>query len=308
MTATTPLLADYDTGSFYDEMFSASGQLRPHYQRLHDYLNTLTPETLADRRRIAEAAFLNQGITFTVYGQEDGLERIFPFDVIPRIIPHAEWERLECGLAQRITALNLFLHDIYHEQHIIRNKRIPAELVFSSQHFRREMMHIDVPRDTYIHIVGSDIVRGADGEYTVLEDNLRSPSGVSYMLENRQAMKRTFADLFAGYGVLPIEHYAAGLAQHAALDRAARLFGCRPWCCSHRAFTTRPISSTPFWRGRWASRLWKAAIWWRIDNKIYTRTTRGLKLVDVIYRRIDDAFLRSAGVPPRQRAGRAPGC
>jgi len=127
MTATTALLAGYDVGPFYDENISSPGQLRPHYQRLHDYLNTLTPDTLADRRRIAEAAFLNQGITFTVYGQDDGLERIFPFDVVPRIIPHAEWERLERGLVQRITALFLFLHDIYHEQHIIRNKRIPAE-------------------------------------------------------------------------------------------------------------------------------------------------------------------------------------
>ena len=147
MSATT-LIDQYDVGPFYDEMFAAPGQLRPHYRRLHDYLSTLTPEALAERRRIADAAFLNQGITFTVYGQEDGLERIFPFDVVPRIIPHAEWERLDRGLAQRITALNLFLHDIYHEQHIIRNKRIPAELVFSSQHFRHEMMHVDVPRDT----------------------------------------------------------------------------------------------------------------------------------------------------------------
>ncbi len=191
------LIDQYDAGTFYDEMFAAPGEVRPHYRRLCEYLRTLTPEALADRRRIADAAFLNQGITFTVYGQEDGIERIFPFDVVPRIIPHFEWERLERGLVQRITALNLFLHDIYHEQYIIRDKRIPAELVFSSQHFRREMMHLDVPRDTYIHIVGSDM-------------------GIE-IVEGR--------DLVAHH------------------------------------------------------------------NKIYTRTTRGLKLVDVIYRRIDDGFL-----------------
>jgi uncharacterized circularly permuted ATP-grasp superfamily protein len=290
MTATTALLANYDTGSFYDEMFAAPGQLRPHYQQLHDYLSTLTPDTLADRRRIAEAAFLNQGITFTVYGQEDGLERIFPFDVIPRIIPHAEWERLERGLVQRITALNLFLHDIYHEQHIIRNKRIPAELVFSSQHFCHEMMHVDVPRDTYVHIVGSDIVRGADGEYTILEDNLRSPSGVSYMLENRQVMKRTFADLFAGYGVLPIEHYAQDLlntlrsiAPHGYSDATVVLL-------------TPGIHNSAYFEHTFLARQMGIEIVEGRDlvahhNKIYTRTTRGLKLVDVIYRRINDAFV-----------------
>ena len=239
---------------------------------------------------IAAAAFLNQGITFTVYGQEDGLERIFPFDVIPRIIPHPEWERLERGLVQRITALNLFLHDIYHEQYIIRDKRIPAELVFSSQHFRREMMQVAVPRETYVHIVGSDIVRGADDEYYVLEDNLRSPSGVSYMLENRQVMKRTFADLFAGYGVLPIEHYAQDLlntlrsiAPHGYSDATVVLL-------------TPGIHNSAYFEHTFLARQMGIEIVEGRDlvahhNKIYTRTTRGLKLVDVIYRRIDDVFV-----------------
>ena len=289
MTATA-LIDQYEIGPFYDEMFSAPGELRSHYRRLYDYLNTLTPEALAERRRIADTAFLNQGITFTVYGQEDGLERIFPFDVVPRLIPQAEWTLLERGLAQRITALNLILHDIYHEQLIIRDKRIPAELVFSSKHFCHAMMHIDVPRDLYVHVVGSDIVRDADGAYYVLEDNLRSPSGVSYMLENRQVMKRTFADLFAGYGVQPIEHYPQELlstlrsiAPHGYSDATVVLL-------------TPGIYNSAYFEHTFLARQMGIEIVEGRDlvahhNKIYTRTTRGLKLVDVIYRRIDDDFL-----------------
>lgn len=174
---------------------------------LRDHLQTMTAEMFAERRRVADAAFLYQGITFTVYGEEQGLERIFPFDLVPRIIPRAEWDLIERGLIQRVTALNLFLHDIYHDQRILREKRIPAELVFSSRNFCREMLGLQVSKQRYVHIVGTDIVRGGDGEYYVLEDNLRSPSGVSYMLENRQVMKRTFADLFGRYDVMPIEHY-----------------------------------------------------------------------------------------------------
>jgi len=197
----------YDPASFYDEMFASPGEPRGHYRVLRDQLQTMTAETFAERRRVADAAFLYQGITFTVYGEDQGIERIFPFDLVPRIIPRAEWDHLEQGLTQRVMALNLFLHDIYHDQHILREKIIPSELVFSSRHFRREMMGINVPKDRYVHIVGTDIVRSDDGDYYVLEDNLRSPSGVSYMLENRQVMKRTFADLFWRYDVLPIEHY-----------------------------------------------------------------------------------------------------
>src|SRR5262245_6871341 len=196
----------YDPSPFYDEMFSSPGGPRPHYEVLRDHLKTMTAEMFAERRRVADAAFLYQGITFTVYGQEQGIERIFPFDLVPRVIPRTEWDHIERGLIQRVTALNLFLHDIYHDQRILREKCIPAELVFSSRHFRREMVGLEVSKKRYVHIVGTDIVRGADGEYYVLEDNLRSPSGVSYMLENRQVMKRTFADLFARYDVMPIEH------------------------------------------------------------------------------------------------------
>ncbi len=197
MATTSVLDTKYELSKFYDEMFSAPGEPRSHYRTLFDQLSTMTMDDFAEHRRVADASFLYQGITFTVYGQESGIERIFPFDLIPRIIAKDEWAQLERGLTQRVTALNLFLHDVYHEQRILREKRIPAELVFSARHFRREMMDITPARDVYAHIVGTDLVRGGDGQYYVLEDNLRSPSGVSYMLENRQVMKRIFADLIA---------------------------------------------------------------------------------------------------------------
>ncbi len=290
MPASHTLIEEYAPGVFYDEMVAPDGQPRPHYRTVSDYLRSLTPAALAERRRIADAAFLNQGITFTVYGQDDGIERIFPFDLVPRLIPAAEWDCLERGLAQRITALNLFLHDIYHDQRIIREKRIPADLVFSSRHFRREMMYLDVPKNIYAHIVGTDIVRNDDGEYYVLEDNLRSPSGVSYMLENRQVMKRTFADLFARCGVRPIEHYPQELlntlqsiAPHGYSDATVVLL-------------TPGIYNSAYFEHTFLARQMGIEIVEGRDlvahhNKIYMRTTHGLKLVDVIYRRVDDDFL-----------------
>ena len=280
----------YDSAPFYDEMFSPSGEPRPHYGVLRDHLQRMTAEMFAERRRAADAAFLYQGITFTVYGEEQGIERIFPFDLVPRIIPNAEWDLIERGVAQRVIALNLFLHDIYHQQRILREKVIPPELVFSSRHFRREMMDINIPKDRYIHVVGTDIVRGDDGGYYVLEDNLRSPSGVSYMLENRQVMKRTFADLFARYGVLPIEHYPhellntlKSIAPHGYSDATIVLL-------------TPGIYNSAYFEHTFLARQMGIEIVEGRDlvshqNKIYMRTTRGLKLVDVIYRRIDDNYL-----------------
>lgn len=280
----------YELGSFYDEMFTPSGQPREHYRTLHQQLCDLTMDDFAEYRRGAETSFLYQGITFTVYGQENGIERIFPFDLIPRIIPHDEWDLIERGLIQRVTALNMFLHDIYHEQRILREKRVPAELIFSAKHFRREMMDVTPAQGVYAHIVGTDIVRGADGRYYVLEDNLRSPSGVSYMLENRQVMKRLFAELFAKYGVLPVEHYPQELlntlrsvAPHGYSDATVVLL-------------TPGIYNSAYFEHTFLARQMGIEIVEGHDlvahnNKIYMRTTNGLKLVDVIYRRIDDDFL-----------------
>ncbi len=284
------LNSPYDLNTFYDEMFAAPGEPRMHYNVLHKELGEMTADDFAEYRKVADASFLYQGITFTVYGQESGIERIFPFDLLPRIIPHNEWQQLEKGLAQRVLALNLFLHDVYHEQRILREKRVPPELVFSAKHFRREMMNVTPARGVYAHVVGTDIVRGGDGQYYVLEDNLRSPSGVSYMLENRQVMKRTFPKLFAHYGVLPVEHYPEELlntlravAPHGYSDATVVLL-------------TPGIYNSAYFEHTFLARQMGIEIVEGRDlvahnNKIYMRTTRGLQLVDVIYRRIDDDYL-----------------
>lgn len=280
----------YSVGDFYDEMFDSQGIVRPHYKTLYEYLTQLPAETLAERRRAVDLAFLYQGITFTVYGEEQGVERIFPFDTIPRIIPFAEWNIIERGLIQRVHALNLFLQDIYGKQLILRDGKIPVELIFSSRHFRREMLELKPPKGIYIHIVGSDLVRDKDGHYMVLEDNLRTPSGVSYMLENRHVMKRTFADLFSQYPVQPIEHYTQELletlrsvAPHDYADATVALL------------TPGHYNSAYFEHTYLAQQMGIEIVEGRDllahNNKIYMRTTRGLKLVDVLYRRVDDDFL-----------------
>ncbi len=290
MAAGSVLDTPYDLNQFYDEMFAAPDSPRPHYCDLHEQLKRMTGKDFDERRRVADAAFLYQGITFTVYGQEEGIERIFPFDLVPRIIPQHEWAHLEKGLTQRVTALNQFLYDIYHEQRILREKRIPPELVFSARHFRREMMNITPARGVYAHIVGTDIVRGGDGEYYVLEDNLRSPSGVSYMLENRAVMKRTFPELFARYGVLPVEHYPQELL------RTLRSVAPQGFADATVVLLTPGIYNSAYFEHTFLARQMGIEIVEGRDliahnNKIYMRTTRGLQLVDVIYRRIDDDYL-----------------
>ncbi|MBL8079411.1 MAG: circularly permuted type 2 ATP-grasp protein [Anaerolineales bacterium] len=280
----------YNASPFYDEMFSSPGEPRLHYRVLHQYLQNMTATMFEERRRVSDTAFLYQGITFTVYGEEQGIERIFPFDLIPRIIPFAEWQYIERGLTQRVTALNLFLHDIYHDQRILREKRIPSELVFSSRHFRPEMMGMNIPKDRYIHVVGTDIVRSDDGNYYVLEDNMRSPSGVSYMLENRQVMKRTFADLFSRYNVSPVEHYPQELLA------ALRAVVPHDYSDATVVLLTPGIHNSAYFEHTFLARQMGIEIVEGRDlvahqNKIYMRTTDGLKLVDVIYRRVDDDFL-----------------
>ena len=199
--------SQYQCDGFYDEMFAAPGVVRPHYRKLLERFSDMDAEEFARKRTLAANTLLNQGVTFTVYNNNEGTERIFPFDLIPRIIPAGDWELIERGLAQRITALNLFLHDIYHEQRILKEKIIPEEVIKTAAHFRPEFMGFDVPKNIYIHICGTDLIRGADGTYYVLEDNARCPSGVSYMLENRQVMKRVFPNLFSRYSVRPVDRY-----------------------------------------------------------------------------------------------------
>ena len=192
-------------------MFSAPGEPRAHYRTLLERFQGMGRDEFQRKRTLADTSFLTQGITFTVYSDNRGTEKIFPFDLIPRIIPADEWALLERGLEQRIRALNLFLHDIYHEQRILKEKVIPEQYVLGAAHFRKEFMGFNVPRDIYIHICGTDLIRDDEGRYLVLEDNGRCPSGVSYVLENRQAMKRVFPRLFAKYPVRPVDDYAQSL-------------------------------------------------------------------------------------------------
>jgi len=284
------LNAPYERGNFFDEMYAADGNMRPHYRLLAERLGSISVDEFERRRAAVDLAFLRRGVTFTVYNDAEGTERIFPFDLIPRIIPAREWSRLEAGLIQRITALNLFLHDLYHGQKIIKDKIVPAAQVFSAKHFRREFMNFSVPRDIYVHICGTDLIRGGDGAYLVLEDNLRCPSGVSYMIENRSAMRRAFPNLFQSYAVRPVEGYSEELLK--ALLHIAPAKSDKP---SVVLLTPGVFNSAYFEHCFLARQMGVPIVEGRdlvVQNAcVYMRTTSGLLPVDVIYRRIDDDFL-----------------
>ena len=286
----TGLLNSYDPGDFFDEMFEAPGRVRPHYAQLADRLADLDHEALASKRLLAEHSYLNQGITFTVYSGDEGTERIFPFDLIPRIIPAEEWDVMERGLVQRLTALNLFLEDIYHDAHILKEGIIPRELILSAKHYRPEMEGFDVPGGIYIHVCGTDLIRDRDGRYLVLEDNGRCPSGVSYVLENRQAMKRVFPNLFAKYAVRPVDRYAQDLLS--SLRYVAPGGKSDPTV----AVLTPGIYNSAYFEHSFLARAMGIEIVTGADlvvrdKRVFMKTTKGLKQVDVIYRRIDDDFL-----------------
>ena len=195
----------------YDEMFDAAGRARPHYRPLYERLVKLGPSELERRNRLADLSMRQQGITFTVYGREQGVERIIPFDPIPRLVDGDEWATIERGLQQRVRALNLFIGDVYHDRMILRDRVVPPELVFGASGYRRECVGLRVPRDVYIHVSGIDLIRGEDGRFLVLEDNCRTPSGVSYVLKNRQVMKQVFPTLFEQHNVRPVDSYTDDL-------------------------------------------------------------------------------------------------
>ena len=201
----------YTADESYDEMFSPEGKVRAHCEPLHRNFQQLGNKEFLSRKATSELYFMRQGITFNVYHDNRGSERIFPFDPVPRVIPAEEWEHLEAGLTQRILALNLFLHDVYHDQNILNDEVIPRHYIENAKHFRKEFRGVDVPKDIYIHICGSDLIRGGDGTYYVLEDNGRCPSGASYLLENRNALKRAFPSLFDSVGVRPVDSYPRDL-------------------------------------------------------------------------------------------------
>lgn len=306
------IFSEYDLSSAFDEMFGSPSNARPPYRELYNQLLKLSADSLHSRQQAADLAFLNQGITFTVYGNEEGTERIFPYDLLPRIITSDEWATIERGLTQRITALNLFLADIYHEGRILADGIVPRKLVYSCRHYRPEMRGVDIPRHIYISVVGTDLIRLTDGSFAILEDNLRVPSGVSYMLANRQVMKRIFPQLFSSYGVRPIDHYGQLLL--GTLRALAPAEKSDPTI----VLLTPGVYNSAYFEHTFLARqmgieLVEGRDLLTHNNVVYMRTTAGLRRVDVIYRRVDDDFLdplvfrsdSSLGVPGIFNAYRA---
>ena len=285
------LFANYEHGRFYDEMFAAPGKPRPHYQRLYErFAKMESMGELLDRQRTADQTFIDRGVTFTVYSDTAGTEKIFPFDLIPLIVPSQEWAHLESGLTQRMQALNLFLADIYTDQRILKEGIIPREVVETSKDFRPEMLGCKIARDLYVHINGSDLIRDEAGTYRVLEDNLRTPSGVSYMLENRQVMKRVFPNMLRDYRVRPVENYTNDLLN--LLLHLAPVHVPDPTV----VLLTPGVYNSAYFEHSFLARQMGIEIVEGSDlvvenDKVYMRRTDGLSPVHVIYRRIDDSFL-----------------
>ncbi len=284
------LLGQYEANGFFDEMIESGSKARPHYRRFRELFQTLNTRDFEQKRQSVDLAFLRQGVTFNVYGDSAGTEKIFPFDLVPRIIPAREWDMLERGLIQRITALNLFLHDIYHEQRILKDGVIPPFYVLSGKHFRREFVNFSVPKDIYIHVCGTDLIRGKDGQYLVLEDNGRCPSGVSYVLENRRAMKRTFPGMFETIGVRPVEDYPQELLRMLHHIAPAGVANPTVVVLTPGAYNSAYFEHTYLARQMGIDIVEGRDLLVR-DSRVFMRTTKGLKPVHVIYRRVDDDFL-----------------
>ena len=274
----------------YNEMTMSDGTARTHYTRYAQWLESQPADRLAQKRAEADALFHRVGITFAVYGQEEGAERLIPFDIVPRVMPLNEWIQLEGGLKQRVRALNAFIHDIYHDQQILKAGVIPPEKILCNSQYRPEMQGVDVPGGIYAHIAGIDIVRDSDGKFCVLEDNLRVPSGVSYMLENRKMMMRLFPELFSENRVAPVDHYPdvlldnlRSVAPTGVADPTVVLLtaGAHNSAYFEHAFLAQQMGIE----------LVEGQDLFVRDEAVFMRTTQGAQRVDVIYRRIDDDFL-----------------
>lgn len=304
----------YKVKNLYDEMLRASGRPRPAAQTLSSYLRSLKDQEIEEFKVAAESAIHVMGITFTVYTEEEGtIDRAWPFDIIPRIIDKKEWQQIENGLKQRAQALNLFIDDLYNKQRIVKDKIFPAELLEDSRNFRPQCVGVNPPLGIWAHICGSDLVRDKDGTFYVLEDNLRVPSGVSYMLENRQVMKRLFSDMFDQYSILPVDDYPSQL-----YDTLAALSP-RPGDQPEVVVLTPGIYNSAYFEHAYLAQQMGAELVEgsdlvvNQDNVVYMRTIEGLARVDVIYRRIDDLFLDPEvfhpdsllGVPGLMRAWKA---
>ena len=280
----------YETTGFYDELFEPSGFPRPQAQLLINTIESLSDGQLLRYQHAADRLLLQMGITFNVYADSAGTERIFPFDLIPRIVTAPEWVRIERGLAQRIHALNEFIDDIYHEQKILKDGVIPREVIFSANSYRPQCQGLNPPRRIWCHITGTDLVRHTDGQYYVLEDNLRVPSGVSYVLENREVLKHIFPQVFEGLAVRPVNEYPSRLLEMLesiaprSVDRLCVVL-----------LTPGMYNSAYFEHSFLAQQMGVQLVEGRDltvrGGEVYMRTTTGLERVDVIYRRIDDDFL-----------------
>lgn len=302
---------NYDPESFFDELINPHGGPRAASENVVRYLDTLSKEDLAERQQAAELAIHVMGISFTVYTNNTGIDRDWPFDIVPRVIAESEWRKIERGLKQRVTALNMFIDDIYHDQKILKDGIVPSDLILKSRDYRPECRGVDVPRNIWAHICGSDLVRDADGTMYVLEDNLRVPSGVSYMMENREIMRRTFPELFDSNDVLPVDEYPTQLfAMLSSLSEKVE---------PKVVVLTPGIYNSAYFEHAYLAQQMGATLAEgrdmvvKDDNCVYLKTTEGLQLIDVIYRRIDDAFLdpevfrddSTLGVPGLIRAWKA---
>ena len=289
--------------AIFDEMLTADHAARRPYEAVAEWLATQTRGSIKKKQEEADAIFRRLGITFAVYGEGGSNERLIPFDLIPRVLSAKEWRSLERGIEQRVRALNAFLYDIYHRQDIVRAGRIPAEMINQNEAFLPEMIGFDPPRNVYAHIIGTDIVRTGENEFFVLEDNLRTPSGVSYMMENREAMMHLFPELFSAHRVRPVEHYPELLRQ--TLESVA------PANCKSDptiAVLTPGIYNSAYFEHSFLADqmgvdLVQGSDLFIRDGALYMRTTKGKDRVDVIYRRVDDAYLDPLSFDPHSMLG-----
>lgn len=292
----------YDTGEFFDEIIAGEGTARPAADVLVRKLQLFSAGELRRRQLAAEKVLLQMGITFNVYGEGGGTERIFPFDIVPRVVSAAEWQRVERGLIQRVHALNLFIDDIYHEQKIVKDGVIPAELIATAKSFRQACQGLRPPHGIWCHITGTDLVRDRDGTFYVLEDNLRCPSGVSYVLENRHVLKQTFPEVFEASRVLPVDDYPSRLLD--VLQYMAPVKGRTPTV----VVLTPGIHNSAYFEHSFLARqmgieLVEGRDLAVVDGYVCMRTTLGWKRIDVIYRRIDDDFLDPCELRPDSMLG-----
>lgn len=307
------LTQDYTSGEFFDELIASDHQPRPAARALFEHIDSLDPADLEERRQAVNAAIMTMGITFTVYSEAGNIDRAWPFDIIPRVMAKKEWTRIEEGLKQRLTALNMFINDLYNEQHIVKDGVFPLEVLDGSKNFREQCKGMTPRFGVWAHVCGTDLVRDGDGTVYVLEDNLRVPSGVSYMLENRQLMKRLFPELFQASHILPVDDYPARL--YDTLAALSPREGTRPVV----AVLTPGIFNSAYFEHSYLAQKMGAALVEgsdlvvQKDDCVYMKTISGLRRVDVIYRRIDDDFLdpeafredSALGVPGLMRAWRA---